>query len=118
MNVIPYLGPLISFGFALLIGLSSSLSNGMDQPMENLLLGIALVYLIAQSIDAFVIQPLILGGSIRVHPLELFIVLMAAATVGGIPAMAVALPVYTILRIAAREWLIEFKWVKHLTKNM
>jgi predicted PurR-regulated permease PerM len=118
MNVIPYLGPLISFGFALLIGLSSSLSNGMAQPMENLLWGIALVYLIAQCIDAFVVQPLILGGSIRVHPLELFIVLMAAATVGGIPAMAVALPVYTILRIAAREWLIEFKWVKHLTKNM
>lgn len=118
MNVIPYLGPLISFGFALLIGITSALSNGAAQPMSNLLLGISLVYLIAQCIDAFLVQPLILGGSIRVHPLELFIVLMAAATVGGIPAMAVALPVYTILRIAAREWLIEFKWVKHLTKNL
>jgi predicted PurR-regulated permease PerM len=118
MNVIPYMGPLISFGFALLIGISSSLSAEMGQDMGGLVVGITMVYVIAQSIDAFLVQPLILGGSIRVHPLELFIVLMAAATVGGIPAMAVALPVYTILRIAAREWLIEFKWVKQLTQNM
>ncbi len=118
MNVIPYLGPLISFGFALLIGISSSLSVQASDSMSGLVVGITTVYLIAQCIDAFLVQPLILGGSIRVHPLELFIVLMAAATVGGIPAMAVALPVYTILRIAAREWLIEFKWVKQLTQNM
>ena len=118
MNVIPYLGPLISFGFALLIGISSSLSVQASDSMSGLVIGITTVYLIAQCIDAFLVQPLILGGSIRVHPLELFIVLMAAATVGGIPAMAVALPVYTILRIAAREWLIEFKWVKQLTQNM
>ncbi len=118
MNVIPYMGPLISFGFALLIGISSSLSVQGSESMSGLIMGIAMVYLIAQCIDAFLVQPLILGGSIRVHPLELFIVLMAAATVGGIPAMAVALPVYTILRIAAREWLIEFKWVKQLTQNM
>ena len=118
MNVIPYLGPLISFGFALLIGISSSLSVQASDSMSGLVVGITTVYLIAQCIDAFLVQPLILGGSIRVHPLELFIVLMAAATVGGIPAMAMALPVYTILRIAAREWLIEFKWVKQLTQNM
>jgi predicted PurR-regulated permease PerM len=118
MNVIPYLGPLISFGFALLIGISSSLSVQASDSMSGLVVGITTVYLVAQCIDAFLVQPLILGGSIRVHPLELFIVLMAAATVGGIPAMAVALPVYTILRIAAREWLIEFKWVKQLTQNM
>lgn len=115
-NVIPYLGPLISFGFAMVIGMSTGLTMGGQ--LSDLFWGIIIVYSIAQALDAFIIQPLILGGSIRVHPLELFIVLMAAATVGGIPAMAVALPVYTILRIAAREWLIEFKWVKNLTKNM
>jgi predicted PurR-regulated permease PerM len=118
MNVIPYLGPLISFGFALVIGLSTGLSIDPQQSLSDMIWGTILVYAIAQSMDAFLIQPLILGGSIQVHPLELFIVLMAAATVGGIPAMAIALPVYTILRIAAREWFIEFKWVKQLTKNM
>jgi predicted PurR-regulated permease PerM len=118
MNVIPYLGPLISFGFAMVIGLSTGLSLDPHQSLSDMVWGIILVYAIAQSLDAFLIQPLILGGSIRVHPLELFIVLMAAATVGGIAAMAVALPVYTILRIAAREWFIEFKWVKQLTKNI
>ena len=118
MNVIPYLGPLISFGFAMVIGLSTGLSINPAQSFSEMMWGIIIVYAIAQSLDAFLIQPLILGGSIRVHPLELFVVLMAAATVGGIAAMAVALPVYTILRIAAREWFIEFKWVKQLTKNM
>ena len=118
MNVIPYMGPLISYGFALLIGISSTLSVEVGTTMGGLITATTVVYLVAQSIDAFLVQPLILGGSIRVHPLELFIVLMAAATVGGIAAMAVALPVYTILRIAAREWLIEFKWVKQLTQNM
>jgi predicted PurR-regulated permease PerM len=118
MNVIPYLGPLISFVFAMVIGLSTGLSIDPSQSFSEMMWGIIIVYAIAQSLDAFLIQPLILGGSIRVHPLELFVVLMAAATVGGIAAMAVALPVYTILRIAAREWFIEFKWVKQLTKNM
>jgi predicted PurR-regulated permease PerM len=61
------------------------------------------VFLIAQVIDGWLVQPFVLGPSVDTHPLELFVLLLAAATIGGITAMAVALPAYVILRIIFGE---------------
>jgi predicted PurR-regulated permease PerM len=55
---------------------------------------------------------------VNAHPLEVFIVVLGAGTLGGITGMILALPVYTIFRVVAREFLSEFKWVESLTREL
>ncbi len=117
-NVVPYLGPLIAAGFGLFIGVTSGLAVDSSLAITEMVVKIIAVFGVAQFLDNWIIQPVVIGPSVNVHPLELFVVLLASATVGGIAGMALALPVYTILRIVAREFFTEFKLVKSLTRDM
>jgi predicted PurR-regulated permease PerM len=49
---------------------------------------------------------------------EIFLVIMAGATVAGIPGMIAAVPTYTVLRVLAGEFLAEFRIVKKLTDKL
>jgi predicted PurR-regulated permease PerM len=41
-----------------------------------------------------------------------------ASTIGGVIGMVLAIPVYTILRVIAREFLSEYKIVDSLTRPL
>jgi predicted PurR-regulated permease PerM len=69
-------------------------------------------------IDGFVIQPLIFSNSVKAHPLEIFIVTLMAATIGGIPGMIVALPAYTLIRIVAKEFLTHVKFFRKISEKI
>jgi len=117
-NIIPYIGPIISAVFAMLVGVVTGLAIDPDMVVSGLFFRIVIVFSIVQVVDNGVIQPLVLGTSVRVHPLELFIVFLVAGTLGGIVGMALALPVYTILRIVAKEFFTQFKIVDQLTRDL
>lgn len=117
-NVIPYIGPLISAIFALVVAITTGLAADSTLAILPLSIKIIGVFAGVQFIDNWILQPLVLGTSVKVHPLELFIVFLAAATLGGVLGMALALPVYTILRITAREFFQEFKVVESLTRDI
>ena len=71
-----------------------------------------------QVLDNFIFQPFIFGKSVKAHPLEIFIVVLMGAKVGGILGMVLAIPVYTILRVMAKVFMSEFKIVQQITKNL
>jgi len=118
VNVIPYLGPLLGASLGILIALTTSLHLDFEAQLFPLLFKVALVFVCAQIIDAFVVQPTVLGGSVKAHPLEIFIVILMAGTIGGVLGMVIAIPVYTILRVIAREFLSEYKVVESLTRPL
>jgi predicted PurR-regulated permease PerM len=118
VNVIPYLGPLLGASLGILIALTTSLHLDFEAQLFPLLFKVAMVFVSAQIIDAFVVQPNVLGGSVKAHPLEIFIVILMAGTIGGIVGMVLAIPVYTILRVIAREFLSEYKVVETLTRAL
>jgi predicted PurR-regulated permease PerM len=118
VNVIPYIGPWLAALFGALVALTTSLHLDFDTALLPLLIKVVLVFVVAQQIDGFVVQPLVLGNSVKAHPLEIFIVVLAAGTIGGITGMIVAIPVYTLLRIIAKEFLSEFKVVDSLTREL
>ncbi|MEY3397661.1 MAG: hypothetical protein RL220_255 [Bacteroidota bacterium] len=118
VNVIPYLGPILAIVFSLFIGLTTGLSLDPGISLTTLALKITAVHIVALSLDAFLVQPLVLGSSVKAHPLEIFLVILAAGTVGGVVGMILALPVYTILRIVAGEFFTQFKVVESLTRGM
>ena len=117
INLIPYVGPIIGFSFGLTLGLGQAFSlNGPDGLL--MLSGqISLVFAIVQLTDNFVFQPLIYSQSIKAHPLEIFLVISIAALLGGVGAMVVAIPGYSVLRIFIWEYFPEFPLIKHLKNN-
>ena len=76
------------------------------------------VFVIIQLLDTILFQPLVVSNTVKAHPLELFLVVLSAGTLGGIGAMIIAIPIYTILRIIAKEFLNNFKIVQKLTHDL
>lgn len=103
-NLIPYLGPLLGASFAIIITLVQA---GPELETVNsmlmLLLKIGGVFAVVQITDNVLIQPLIFSKSVKAHPLEIFVIIFAAATLAGVVGMILAIPVYTILRVSVNE---------------
>ena len=118
MNVIPYIGPIIGAIFGLIVGVASHL--GLDFYSEILpLLGyMAIVFALVLVIDNILFQPLIYSSSVNAHPLEIFLVILIAGSMAGILGMMLAIPSYTILRVVAKEFFNNYRWVKKLTEKI
>jgi len=76
------------------------------------------VVIITNLIDNIVSQPVIFSNSVKAHPLEIFIVILASGFVAGIPGMILGIPAYTVLRVFAREFFYNFKAVQKITSNL
>lgn len=118
LNVIPYVGPLIGMAFGTVIALATELTDAISDNLLWLFVGIVAIFLIVQLIDNFVLQPFIYSNSVNATPLEIFLVILMAGTVGGIGGMILAIPIYTIIRVIAKETLSQFKFVNKLTKDI
>lgn len=105
LNIIPYIGPLIAVVLSVIISCTSMfpLSPSETDIIYNVL-KIACTFLGVKMLDDFVLQPFIYGKSVQAHPIEIFIVILAAAQIGGILGMVFAVPVYSILRIVVKEF--------------
>lgn len=84
MNIIPYIGPLISIVFAMFLGITGCFENNAIQELPNVMSKIAVVMLVVNLIDGLLIQPLIFAKSVKAHPLEIFLVILMAATLEGL----------------------------------
>lgn len=118
MNIIPYIGPILGASFAVLITLSSNLALPFYDEMLPLLFKVMGVFGVMQLLDNFILQPNIFSKSVKAHPLEIFIVVLMGAKIGGILGMVVAIPIYTVLRVLGKVFFSEFKIVKSITRSM
>lgn len=117
-NIIPYVGPLISIIFGMLIGILTHADANFYTEIVPLLGWMMLVYVIINILDATLVQPFIFSSSVKAHPLEVFLVILSAGTLAGVPGMILAIPSYTVIRVIAKEFFNKFKFVKKLTKNI
>lgn len=117
LNVVPYLGPIIGTTLGILLGIAFNINMEMTSllPMAGYML---LVFLIVQAIDNVIFQPVIFSSSVNAHPLEIFIVILMAGSIGGVAGMILAIPSYTIIRVFAKEFFNNFRVVKKLTKKI
>jgi predicted PurR-regulated permease PerM len=117
-NIIPYVGPIIGDIIGLAIGLTTL--QGADFMSESLPLMMKMfgVFMIANLIDNFVLQPLIYSKSVKAHPLEIFLVVIMAGMMAGPLGMILAIPAYTIIRIIAMEFFSIFPPIRSITKSL
>lgn len=118
LNVVPYLGPFIGIVFGLVVGVAVSIPMDFSTELLPLMIFIFIAMEFTQIIDNVVFQPLIFGTSVKAHPLEIFLVILAAATLAGVVGMIVAVPAYTVLRVIGKEFFSQIKFVRKLTERL
>jgi predicted PurR-regulated permease PerM len=118
LNLIPYLGPWIGASIGVVLIVAGNLGLDFYDEMLPMLIYSLLTFAITQMIDVFVFQPLIFSNSVKAHPLEIFFVILIGGTIAGVLGMLLAIPAYTVLRVIAKEFFSQFKFVRSLTKNM
>ncbi|MBA4322386.1 MAG: AI-2E family transporter [Odoribacter sp.] len=118
LNVIPYVGPWLGLFIALIMGVASHMNQDITIVLIPLITYMMIVVAITQTIDNLVFQPVIFSNSVRAHPLEIFIVVLAAGFAAGVPGMILGIPAYTVLRVFAREFFNNFKAVQKITSGL
>lgn len=118
LNVIPYAGPWIGLFIAIIMGVASHITQDFNTVVIPLVTYMIIVEAITHLIDNVVFQPIIFSNSVRAHPLEIFIVVLASGFAAGIPGMILGIPAYTVLRVFAREFFYNFKAVQKITSGL
>ncbi|MBV6442919.1 MAG: AI-2E family transporter [Haliscomenobacteraceae bacterium CHB4] len=116
-NIVPYVGPIIGMVFGLFITVSSHLDADFALLLP-MLLKVVGAFMATQFLDNNFTGPMIFSKSVQAHPLEIFIVTLVAAKLGGVIGMVIGIPVYTVLRVVARTFFSEFKVVQRLTEHL
>jgi len=117
VNIIPYIGPIIAVITGILLGVTGVISAGLYGAIGSMAIKILLCMLLVIILDNAVYAPMIQGKSVKAHPVEIFLVIIAAGSIGGIPAMITAVPGYAFLRILASEFLSNFRLVRKMTEK-
>jgi predicted PurR-regulated permease PerM len=118
LNVIPYVGPWLGLLIAIIMGVASHIHQDFSTVVVPLIYYMIIVEAITHTIDNVVFQPIIFSNSVKAHPLEIFVVVLASGFAAGIPGMLLGIPAYTVLRVFAREFFYGFKPVQKITSSL
>jgi predicted PurR-regulated permease PerM len=118
LNVIPYVGPWLGLLIAIIMGVASHINQDFSSVVVPLIYYMIIVEAITHTIDNVVFQPIIFSNSVKAHPLEIFVVVLASGFAAGIPGMLLGIPAYTVLRVFAREFFYGFKAVQKITSSL
>ncbi|MBP1040310.1 AI-2E family transporter [Vagococcus sp. BWB3-3] len=89
-NIIPYIGPYIGLAPVIFV-------TAFDSPLTALLA--CVVVLVVQQVDSNLVYPNIMGKSLDVHPLTIFVILLVAGNLAGLLGMILGVPVYAVTKV-------------------
>lgn len=118
MIIIPYIGSIIALVSACLIAVSSTLILGGDTNIAVVLLKVSLSSVGWRLLDSFILQPFIASRSVKAHPLEIFLIVLLAGMIAGIPGMMLAIPAYTFVRVFTKEFFGNNNFIKTITERL
>jgi predicted PurR-regulated permease PerM len=118
LNLIPYVGPLIGGVLMIFLSMTSNLDAEFSTVILPKTIYVMIGFSIGQLIDNFFSQPMIFSNSMKSHPLEIFIVILAGGSLMGSVGMIVAIPIYTSIKVMLKEFLSENKIIKSLTHDL
>ncbi|WP_267202301.1 AI-2E family transporter [Limosilactobacillus kribbianus] len=106
-NIIPYIGPYIGIAPALFVSLTMA---------PNKIIPVIIVVLIVQQIDGNIVYPNIIGRSLKIHPLTIILLLLAAGHIAGIGGMILCIPAYAVVKTVA-EYFLDIYRIEHPVKE-
>jgi predicted PurR-regulated permease PerM len=95
IGIIPYLGVISG----LLIALAFAVLDGAG-PLR--LLGVVGVFIVAQTIEDYVLTPRLIGDRLELHPMLVFIALIIAGDLFGLLGLVLAIPTLAVCKVVLR----------------
>ena len=92
---VPTVGAVVSGAVAALVGL---VTGGVTD-----MLLVVLLLLAVQNLEGYILQPLFLGKSIKLHPLAVVLPIACGLVVAGVPGALLAVPLVTVLDAGLRS---------------
>lgn len=108
-NIIPYIGAIIGVVIAVIITI---FTGGIGQAIW-----MAILVTIVQQIDANIINPKIVGSSLKLSPILIIFAVTVGGAYFGILGMFLAVPVVAILKILVLDYIDYKTIIKNLPKN-
>lgn len=100
LNLVPYLGSFLAAIPIVIIAVVSS---------PFMIVKVIIFYAIEQLIEGRILQPLILGNNLKMHPVTIIIVLLSAGKIFGVPGVILGIPAYAVIKVIIEHI---FKWSK------
>tara|TARA_B100001971_G_scaffold214585_1_gene252888 strand:- start:94097 stop:95146 length:1050 start_codon:yes stop_codon:yes gene_type:complete len=95
-NILPYVGPIIGFLPALIVGL-------VDQNPDTTLGAMILLYVIANTIDLALVFPLLVSKIVNLHPILVVVSVILGSQFAGIIGMIISIPLAAFLKLLFQE---------------
>jgi predicted PurR-regulated permease PerM len=104
LNLIPYLGSFLAMIPAVIIALVAG-------PL--MVLKVAIVFTIEQTIEGRFVSPLVLGSKLSIHPITILFVLLTSGKIFGIWGVLVGIPVYASAKVIIVYF---YKWYRKISR--
>src|SRR5690606_22248956 len=92
LSLVPYIGNIIGYGIALLMGVLSG--NGM-----GIIIGVSIVFAITQFIESYILEPFVVGEKVDLNPTLTIIGVVMFGMLWGLAGMFIAIPAMGILKV-------------------
>ena len=96
LALVPYLGFIVGFGFAALL-------TFLEYQDLWHLVGVSATFVIAQTIEGWVLTPKLLGRKVGLHPVWVLVALLLGAEFFGLSGIVVAVPVAAVIRVVLQH---------------
>jgi predicted PurR-regulated permease PerM len=91
LSLVPYIGNLVGFGIAVLMGVLTGDGAGI-------IIGITIVFAIAQFVESYILEPFVVGEKVDLNPTLTIIGVVMFGMVWGLAGMFLAIPFMGILK--------------------
>jgi predicted PurR-regulated permease PerM len=108
LNYIPFAGPFLASLLPIFLGLLIS-------PLHAI--AVAFLYFFANTVEGFIIIPLLLKQSIQLNPLLLIFAVLVGGRLGGVLGIMIAIPVVAVMTLLFEEYQIMLKKSKSQVNN-
>lgn len=101
-NMIPFVGPFMGMAPAIVVSLFNNLGNPVAAANFYYIIHIIVMFFIVQMIDNNVVSPIVVSGSMEMHPLTVILLILIGSQL-GVLGMFLAVPAWGISKVVVQE---------------
>ena len=107
LSIVPYLGGVgLPFAVILLVADQYGLEPEARMAVWQMLLWPTLVFVVVQTIEGYLLTPVIAGKATNLDPVTIVVAILAGGSIAGVYGMLLAIPIAACGKIAARRMLL------------
>jgi predicted PurR-regulated permease PerM len=91
-SIVPYIGPLLGLVFPVLVALAT-------QHSLTPVLGVLVVFSVAQFVESYLLEPIIVGSEVDINPFFTIVAVVGGGLLWGMPGMILGIPLVGMARI-------------------